>query len=122
MAKKAKATTPNLSVVLDGETYELIANIAAVRAINQRFGGLNSAFQTFQALNFDSVVAIVLAGSGARIKTKDANKLGEHLWSAPNRAEIMATVMEYLVILLDGGKAPSDEIYEDDDAGDEGNA
>jgi hypothetical protein len=122
MAKKAKSTTANLSVVLDGETYELIPNIAAVRAINQRFGGLNSAFQTVQALNFDSVVAIVLAGSGARIKAKDANKLGEALWSDPNRAETMATVMEYLVILLNGGKAPSDEIYEDDDAGDEGNA
>lgn len=121
MATKAKATatSPNLSVVLDGETYELVANISAVRAINARFGGLQAAFDSLRALNFDSVVGIVLAGSGARIKNAEANRLGEALWSADNRAEVLAVVSEFLVVLLNGGKMPGAEA--DAVEGEEGN-
>lgn len=105
---KAVATAAPVFVVLDGETYELTPNINAVRALNATFGGLKPALDAVQALNYDALVQIVVAGAAVRMKPSEIQRLGESLWRDPNRAEALTAVAEFLVLLLNGGKPAED--------------
>ena len=77
MSKTLFGTT---TISLDGEDYELVPTLSAVRAIEARFGGLRGASQTINALSIDGCAAILIAGAG--LKGKDADAVAEKVWQA----------------------------------------
>lgn len=105
----AVVTAKPITVTVNGETYELVANMAAVRMITGALGGLNPAFQALQNLNLDAAAQIISAGCGGKMKHSQVAELGEALWAADDRNEALGAVMEYMVLLLRGGKAVDDE-------------
>lgn len=120
---KGAATAPDYVVTLAGEDYALIPSIQAVRGLNTAFGGLAPALEAVRALNYDSLARIVAVGAQARLKNREVEALGEALWALPaaERGEVLGTVADYLVVLLNGGRPvePGDDGGNGDEPDDE---
>jgi hypothetical protein len=92
----SKTLFGTITITLDGEDYELVPTLAAVRAIEARFGGLRGASQTINALSVEGCSAIVVAGAG--LKGKDADAVPEKVWQA-GVLGVSAQLNAYLVAL-----------------------
>lgn len=109
----SKATDNGVTVKVGKKTYCLKPTIAAVRQINLIFGGLKPAMETTGDLNCDALAQIILAGSEEKFSQKDVEALGEAIWDAQFGGEVLSRVMEYLGLLLNGGRPPADEETEE---------
>lgn len=69
-----------ITVEVGDETYALRPTLAAVRAIESRFGGLRGASQAISNLSVEGCAAIVVAGAGLDGKAADA--VAEKVWQA----------------------------------------
>lgn len=108
MSKTLFGTT---TVALDGEDYELIPTLAAVRSIEAHFGGLRGASQAVNALSVIGCANIIAAGAG--ISGKAADAIAEKVWQAGVLA-VSTQLNAYLVALYnpkgaDAGKATAGE-------------
>lgn len=82
-----------IGVELGGEEITLKPTLEAMQKINQRFGNLREAIQQVQALDFESVVFILSAGSGRRDIKHAAFEAGLINLTEP--------VASYLIALMD---------------------
>jgi hypothetical protein len=93
MSKTLFGTT---TVSLDGEDYELIPTLAAVRSIEAHFGGLRGASQAVNALSVIGCANIIAAGSGMTGKAAEA--VAEKVWQA-GVLNVSTQLNAYLVAL-----------------------
>lgn len=74
----SKTLHGNIDIVIDGNTYQLRPTLAAVRAIEARFGGLRGAASALHAVSVDGAAFIIAAG--ANLTDKQAEGLPEAVW------------------------------------------
>ncbi|WP_145155561.1 gene transfer agent family protein [Pseudomonas oryzihabitans] len=74
----SKTLRGNVDLEIDGETYQLRPTLAAVRAIEARFGGLRGAAAGLHGTSVDAVAIIIAAG--ANLTEKQAEALPEKVW------------------------------------------
>ncbi|VVM93815.1 hypothetical protein PS673_02927 [Pseudomonas fluorescens] len=106
MSKTLHGTT---TIILDGEDYQLMPTLAAVRSIEAHFGGLRGAAQAINALSVDGCAAIVAAGAG--LTGKEAEALPQKVWEA-GVLEVSITLNNYLVALYKPRGSESGKIQE----------
>lgn len=92
-----------ISVEIGGETYVLEPTIRAVREICAVCDGLGPAFRAVRAINIPIMGAVVLAGSGTKLKDADALDAFETALLAGDVTQIGGACGDYLTLLLSGG-------------------
>jgi hypothetical protein len=104
MSKTLHGTT---TITLGDESYELLPTLAAVRAIEARFGGLRGAAQAITSLSVEGCAAIVAAGAG--LAGKHAGAVEEQVWQA-GVVEVSVQLNSYLAALYNPrGTVPGKE-------------
>lgn len=105
MAKKASVVLcETVAVEVGGEKYELRATLQAMRTVSQVFGGLRPAIERVTNLDLDATAGVIIAGAGLRLDRKESDALVEQIWQSDKKGDINAPVLDYLSILLNGGK------------------
>lgn len=74
----SKTLHGNVDLEIDGETYQLRPTLAAVRAIEARFGGLRGAAAGLHGTSVEAVSVVIAAG--ANLTEKQAAALQEKVW------------------------------------------
>jgi hypothetical protein len=93
MSKTLHGTTV---ITLEGEDYQLVPTLAAVRNIEAHFGGLRGAAQAINSMSVDGCAAIIVGGAG--LSGKDAEAIAEKVWQA-GVLDVSITLNKYLVAL-----------------------
>lgn len=86
--------------------FELEPTLAAVRKIEQRFGGLRPALDGLGSLSVDVVSHIIVAG--ANLSPKESKEVPEAVFAA-GVADVTAQVVPYVVALLNPSDAKPEE-------------
>jgi hypothetical protein len=84
-------------VTIGEDVFTLVPNLAAVRAIELRYGGLLKAAQACDALSVDAVAQVIAAGAG--LTGKAAEALPEAVFQA-GVVTAYAQIRPYLMVLL----------------------
>ena len=129
MSKASVVMCETVTVSVAGREYELKATLQAMRAVSQVFGGLRPAIQRVTDLDLDATASVIIAGAGLRLGRKEADALVDEIWKSENKGDIAAPVLDFLSMLLNGGR-PFDADNDDKpggggvlaDSGEEGNA
>lgn len=108
MASASLATAAPITVTVGDDIYELKPTLAAVRSINAALGGLRPALQRIRDIDYDAFAAVIVAGAGLKLKAAQATALVEAVWQSPNRMDIGSAAVDYLLVLLNGGSAPTE--------------
>lgn len=107
--------TRKLTTVIVGDTeYTLVPTLTAVRSITHVCGGLRNVGEKVIARDFDVIAAVIVAGAGLTMKSKEYDAFVESIWKSENLGEIMEACVEYWRVLNAGGRDP-DEIDVDAD-------
>jgi hypothetical protein len=85
-----------VTVKLGDEEFTLQPTLKAVRAIENRFGGLRGASQTINALSVEGCAIILAAGAG--LEGKAAEDVTEKVWQA-GVLEVSTQLNAYIVAL-----------------------
>lgn len=101
MSKTLFGTT---KITLDGEDYDLVPSLGAVRAIEAHFGGLRGASQAVNALSVGGCAAIIAAG--ANLTGREADAVAESVWQV-GVLEVSVQLNAYLVALYNPRGAAS---------------
>lgn len=117
MAKKSVVTAAPMTVTVGEDTYELIPSFAALRAINAALGGLKPAFRRIQDLDYEATAAVIAAGAGLKLRPAQADALVKAVWKSDQRGEIGSVAIEYLLVMLNGGSQPDDEVSQEQSEG-----
>ncbi|MFU2330326.1 hypothetical protein [Pseudomonas sp. NFX98] len=102
----SKTLFGSTKITLDGEDYELVPTLAAVRSIEAHFGGLRGASQAVNALSVGGCAVIIAAG--ADLSGKAADAVAEIVWQT-GVLEVSIALNPFLVALYNprgsgGGK------------------
>ncbi|KZC97168.1 hypothetical protein AUP40_04320 [Thalassospira xiamenensis] len=116
--KQAVATAPELTVTVAGTVHYLAPKLSAVRMINSFAGGLNPAYRKVRDLDFDAMAQIIVAGAGLKLKPSEYDDLVTTIWQEPDKAKLGADLINYITVLLNGGRPIIDGNDVADDAGD----
>jgi hypothetical protein len=108
MSRTLHGTT---EIEVNGTIYALLPTLAAVRAIESRFGGLNATSSALQALSVDACASVILAGADLDEKRRDV--VAENVWFE-GVFEVSIKLSKYLAALYNpggktSGKAPEPE-------------
>ncbi|WP_079229403.1 hypothetical protein [Pseudomonas putida] len=97
-----------MTVKLGDEEITLRPTLKAVRAIENRFGGLRGASQTINALSVEGCAIILAAGAGLEGKAADA--ITEKVWQA-GVLDVSVELNKYLKALYNprGADAPGND-------------
>lgn len=101
-----------VSISLNGEIVVLKPSINAWRSISRQYGGMIPASQKLQSFDIDAMVFVIQ--TGAQLSGDAARNLDRRVYEN-GIAELLRPLIEYLNLLGNGGRPPSD-------AGDEGSA
>lgn len=104
----AVVTAEPIAVEVGGKTYELKPTLQAVRAVGQSLGGLGPAFRRIRDLDIDAMAAIIVAGCGAQMKNREIDALTEAVWQHEDKVSLGGDLIDYLTILLNGGRRPAE--------------
>ncbi|WP_459200030.1 hypothetical protein [Pseudomonas tremae] len=74
----SKTLHGNIDLVIGGAIYQLRPTLAAVRAIEARFGGLRGAASALHQVSVDGAALIIAAG--ANLTEKQTEGLAEAVW------------------------------------------
>lgn len=93
---------------LGDATYELIANIDAMRKIEARFGSIREAWRQCADMSLDALVSVIVAGAG--LTKKGAEDVPEQVF-AEGVVRVAAKMPEYMGMLMNpsGNDAEGDE-------------
>jgi hypothetical protein len=83
-------------ITLDGEDYELVPTLAAVRSIEAHFGGLRGASQALNSLSVSGCAVIIAAGAG--LSGKAADEVAESVWQV-GVVDVAVALNAYLTAL-----------------------
>jgi hypothetical protein len=111
----SKITAGQVAITLDGEPRHLTPTLNAATGISRQFGGLQAAQQRVLAQDLDAYVAIVRFGLGLRTDA-EAKGLAEKVFAAGVR-DMALPLVEFLIILANGGKPVEDKAEPEGDAG-----
>ncbi|AHF68686.1 hypothetical protein PSCICO_47220 [Pseudomonas cichorii] len=92
----SKTLHGNIDIEIDGVIYHLRPTLAAVRAIEARFGGLRGAASALHAVSVDGAAFIIAAG--ANLTEKQTDGLPEAVWQK-GVTELTPLLNEYLAAL-----------------------
>lgn len=98
-----------ISVEIGGATYVLEPTIRAVREICAVCEGLGPAFRAVRSINIPIMGAVVLAGSGTKLKDADALDAFETALLTSDIGKVGGACADYLTLLLSGGIQSSGE-------------
>ncbi|MEE4915767.1 hypothetical protein V2K41_15950 [Pseudomonas alliivorans] len=104
----SKTLHGNIDLVIGGVTYHLRPTLAAVRAIESRFGGLRGAASALHAVSVDGAAQIIAAG--ANLTDRQAEALAEAVWQE-GVAAMIPQLNDYLAALYNprGGEPGKDQ-------------
>ncbi|OSQ34365.1 hypothetical protein THS27_25505 [Thalassospira sp. MCCC 1A01428] len=118
MEKKSESVVAQtMKVDLAGTSYFLVANLNALRGINAALGGLAPAFAKVRDLNFDAMATVLASAAGMKPSAAEFDGLVKDIWQAENKAEIGGALSDYLVVMLNGGRASNDDAGSDGENG-----
>ncbi len=92
----SKTLHGNIDIEIDGVTYHLRPTLAAVRAIEARFGGLRGAANALLAISVEGAAFIIAAG--ANLTEKQTVGLPEAVWQE-GVVELTPLLNKYLAAL-----------------------
>ena len=101
-----------VTITLGDTPYDLRPTLGAATAISRQFGGYTTAIQRVQAMDIDAMAAVIRFG----IKANDAmqKQLPELVFQA-KPLKLIAPLIQYLMILANGGTAPKSDADEADE-------
>ncbi|MBY6265573.1 hypothetical protein EI613_27165 [Azospirillum sp. 412522] len=115
----SKLTASNVTITLDGEKVILKPTPRAALAISNQFEGLQGAVPRLASQDIAAASFVVAAGAG--IRGEAAKGLNDRIFAA-GISDLAPSLIEFVVILMNGGKRPDSMPANEDDAGDdEGN-
>ena len=97
---------------LDGKEYLLKPSWQACQAISRLAGGGAAAVQRCQALDFDTIVAIIGHGIGAN--PQQMQKMVPELVYKTGTMKLAAKCIDFINVVNNGGMPPGDEEEEQD--------
>lgn len=115
MSKTDHGTT---EVKMGDDTYILKPTLKAVKAIEQRFGGISPAISALGSLNISALAMVIAIGAGLNYKPKDLEVIEEAIFEAGIR-EVNPQAVPYLVALLNPAGKSEEEIEAASAAGNE---
>ena len=115
---KASTTPVEVTLELGDDTYVLVPTLSAIRKINRHFGGLDSALNRLRVMDFEAAAYVLSVG--ADVKGRDADALAGKLYRS-GLIEATPPLVEYVAILLNGGKRLDDGDQPEPSGADEGN-
>lgn len=117
----SKLTSGNVTITLAGEEVVLKPTPRAAVTISNHFTGLHAAVPRIVGQDIAAMSVVIAAGAG--IKGEAAKGLNDKVYRA-GLSNIAADLVEFIIILMNGGKRPDDTDAAEDDGedGDEGNA
>lgn len=119
MAKKPSLTDGSVELTLCDEPFVLTASLEATLKLSQGAGGLSRLVQAVRDLDFQACASIVAIGAG--LDAKAAKRVPELLY----RHGLVAAqpqLMEFVLILTNGGKPFVDLDDDEEGEGEAGNA
>lgn len=108
----AKLGSGNVELTLGDDSLTLKPTLSAMQRISRQYGGLREALARIQALDFEALVFVVTVGAG--LKGDEAKDLPDKVFKA-TVAEVTASAVDFIVVLLNGGR-PVDDAPADEDA------
>lgn len=93
------------------ETLTLKPTYRAATSINKHFGGYAAAIESVSKVDLDAFAEIIKYGVG--FTPNGAKGLGERVWRTGSMT-LAAPIVEFLSILINGGKPMGDKQIEDD--------
>jgi len=93
-------------IELDGVTRVLLPTPNAALRISRHFGGFKAARDRLLAEDLDAYVAVIRYGCG--IKEAEAKGLEEKVFAA-GLTNLFVPLLEYIGVLISGGKLPAEE-------------
>ncbi len=114
----SKLNSGTVTITLDGEKVLLKPTPRAAMAISNHFTGLQGAVPRVAGHDIAAAAFIIAAGAG--IKGEAAKGLNDKVYSA-GISDLAAPLIEFIVILMNGGKRPDDMPSTEDAEEDEGN-
>ena len=100
---------PPMVVHAGGVSYELVPSLAALRGINATLGGLLPAFEKVKSLNFDAMASVIVAASGEKVDQAGFDRLVTAIWQGDDGAKTGAVIVDYLLVMLNGGRSAVDD-------------
>lgn len=92
---------------VNGQPYTLQPTMQAVRRVTASYGGLRPAIARVQAVDFDAAASIIVAGADLPLDKAALDALGAAIWRDQDSTLILSEVMDYLALLLRGGRDPA---------------
>ncbi|MBP2303421.1 hypothetical protein [Azospirillum picis] len=116
----SKLTANNVTITLNGEKVVLKPTPRAALAISTNFEGLQGAVPRLASQDIAAASFVVAAGAG--IRGEAAKGLNEKIFAA-GISDLAPSLIEFVVILMNGGKRPDSMLANDDSDAedDEGN-
>jgi hypothetical protein len=114
----SKLTASNVTITLDGEKVILKPTPRAALAISNQFEGLQGAVPRLASQ--DIAAASFVIAAGASIRGEAAKGLSDRIFAA-GISDLAPSLIEFIVILMNGGKRPDSLLANDDAGDDEGN-
>jgi hypothetical protein len=113
MTNTAKLGRGDVSLTLDGETITLRPTIAAFQFLSKQHGGLVPVLNKLAALDFDVIMDVIMAGlmGQPNVGPKRRIQLGDKVFSAgvsDHTGGVNGKCAEFVVVLMNGGRPPSD--------------
>lgn len=104
-------------LILGEDRYILRPTLNAIRNLSRLHNGLRHTFQKIVDQDFEGITQIIQIG--AALPERDQKVLGDKLFRAGLNDDTLMPLIDYMKILMNGGRMPSDATPEQPDA--EGN-
>lgn len=114
----SKLTASNVTITLDGEKVILKPTPRAALAISNQFEGLQGAVPRLASQDIAAASFVIAAGAG--IRGEAAKGLNDRIFAA-GISDLAPSLIEFIVILMNGGKRPDSLLANDETGDDEGN-
>lgn len=112
-----------LPIELQGKSFELVPSLGACIEISGQSGGINGAVQRCLQLNFETICAVIGAGievGGKRLNPRQREDMLPQAIYEAGLIAISAICVDFLHIVANGGRMPSDDEEDEDQEGQEG--
>lgn len=116
---KSKTNHGTFEVTAGATSYTLIPNLRAVRAIENRFGGILPAMQVIGSANLSGIAFVIAAASGIDIsKRKDLEAVEEAVYEGGIN-KVGTQVVPFIRALLNPSGKTDEELEKEAESGNE---
>ena len=110
-----------VSIELEGKTFELKPTLGALEALSKKYENFQSVYTRLGSMNLEVYTDVVYAGVKGKLppNDKERQETNAEIYNA-GIITLMPSLIEFMGLLLNGGKRPSEEDNQEADEKGEG--